>query len=74
MALDKTPEPAPPHQMDCEAETAAEVLFVCRDEACGRRVVVGKRQPRLTVIDRGDWHIPHVGSLGGLVIDGVEAA
>lgn len=62
------------HEMYCEAETAAEVLFVCRDEACGRRVVVGKRHPRLTVIDRGDFAVPHFGSLGGLVIDGVEAA
>jgi hypothetical protein len=60
--------------MLCEAETAAEVLFVCRDEACGRKVVVGKAHPRLTVIHRGDFFVPHVGSLGGLVIDGVDAA
>jgi hypothetical protein len=74
MAFSRTPGPAPSHQMRCEAETAAEVLFVCRDEACGRRVVVGKSRPRLTVIDRGDFSVPHVGSIGGVVIDGVEAA
>jgi hypothetical protein len=60
--------------MVCEAETAAEVLFACADEACGRRVVVGKSRPRLTVIDRGDFSARHVGSLGGVVIDDVRAA
>ncbi|GIF18427.1 hypothetical protein BJ973_008614 [Actinoplanes tereljensis] len=62
------------HEMFCETETAAEVLFVCADEACGRRVVVGKSRPRLTVIDRGDFSASHVGSLGGVVVDGIEAA
>nr|WP_296075713.1 hypothetical protein [uncultured Actinoplanes sp.] len=74
MAFPRTPEPAPSHEMLCEAETAAEVLFVCRDETCGRRVVVGKSQPRLTVIDRGDFMVPHVGSIGGVVVDDVAAA
>jgi hypothetical protein len=62
------------HEMVCQAETADEVLFACTDDACGRRVVVGKAHPRLVVIDRGDFSARHVGSLGGLVIDGVEAA
>lgn len=62
------------HEMVCESETAAEVLFVCADESCGRRVVVGKSQPRLTVIDRGDFTARHAGSLGGVVIDNVAAA
>jgi hypothetical protein len=61
------------HEMVCEAETAAEVLFVCVDESCGRRVVVGKSRPRLTVIDRGDFSVRHSGSLGGVVIDDVAA-
>jgi hypothetical protein len=60
--------------MVCEAQTDAEVLFVCRDEACGRRVVVGKLPPRLTVIDRGDFTVRHVGSTGGLGIDQVAVA
>jgi hypothetical protein len=68
------PEWTPSHEMVCEAETAAEVLFVCADEACGRRVVVGKFRPRLTVIDRGDFSARHAGSLGGVVIDEVAAA
>ena len=66
--------PAPFHQMASEAETSSEVLFVCLDEACGRRVVVGKSRPRLTVIDRGDFLVRHAGSLGGMAIDQVAVA
>jgi hypothetical protein len=63
--------PAPYHEMACEAETASEVLFVCLDESCGRRVVVGKSRPRLTVIDRGNFSVRHAGSLGGVAMDEV---
>jgi hypothetical protein len=66
--------PAPYHEMACEAETASEVLFVCLDESCGRRVVVGKSRPRLTVIDRGDFSVRHAGSLGGVAMDEVAVA
>jgi hypothetical protein len=68
------PDSVPSHEMVCEAETPAEVLFVCTDEVCGRRVVVGKSRPRLTVIDRGDFSVRHTGALGGVAIDEVEAA
>ncbi|HEY6596720.1 MAG TPA: hypothetical protein VI011_21845 [Asanoa sp.] len=44
------------------------------NDACGRRVVVGKSQPRLTVIDRGDFGVRHAGSKGGLAMDGVAVA
>lgn len=70
MALDSIPS----HEMLCEAETPAEALFVCANEACGRRVVVGKSRPRLTVIDRGDFSVRHAGSLGGVAVDEVDAA
>ena len=66
--------PAPYHEMACETETASEVLFVCLDESCGRRVVVGKSRPRLTVIDRGDFSVRHAGSLGGVAVDEVAVA
>jgi len=74
MVFQRNAEPTGSHEMLCEAENDAEILFVCTDETCGRRVVVGKSQPRLTVIDRGDFSVPHVGSRGGVVVDGVEAA
>jgi hypothetical protein len=74
MAADWTPSPVASHEMACEAETSTEVLFVCRDASCGRRVVVGKSRPRLTVIDRGDFSIRHAGSLGGVAFDEVAVA
>jgi hypothetical protein len=74
MAADWTPPPAASHEMTCEAETSSEALLVCADEACGRRVVVGKSQPRLTVIDRGDFSARHAGSLGGVAFDEVAVA
>jgi len=74
MATDPVPSPVLSHEMVCEAETAVEALFVCTDEACGRRVVVGKGLPRLVVIDRGEFSVRHAGSLGGVVIDDVAAA
>jgi hypothetical protein len=72
MARSSTPGAS--HEMVCEAQTADEALFVCTDEACGRRVVVGKFPPRLTVIDRGDFSVPHAGSAGGIAMDRVAVA
>jgi hypothetical protein len=74
MGADRTPGPGASHEMVCEAETATEVLFVCVDESCGRRVVVGKSRPRLIVIDQGDFSIRHAASLGGVAMDDVAAA
>ncbi|MEV6303058.1 hypothetical protein AB0M02_26830 [Actinoplanes sp. NPDC051861] len=62
------------HNMSCEAENGNEVLFVCTEAACGRRVVVGKGRPRLTVINQGDFSVQHFGSLGGAGISAVEVA
>jgi hypothetical protein len=60
------------HRMTCEGENAAEVLFVCGDERCGRRIVVGKSRPRLVVIDQGDPSASHIGSRGGVFVDRTE--
>ena len=73
MASDATPSTAS-HDMICEGENSAEVLFVCVDDSCGRRVVVSKSRPRLTVIDRGDFWVRHSGSVGGLAMGDVAAA
>lgn len=59
------------HRMVCEGENLAEVLFVCTEDRCGRRVVVGKTQPKLVVIDGGEFGTRHVGSMGGAFTDGV---
>ena len=74
MAFDPVASPVRSHKMVVDAETAAEALFVCTDQTCGRRVVVGKGRPRLVVIDRGDFAVRHAGSVGGVTIDEVQAA
>ena len=74
MAADSAPSPGASHEMVCEAQTPFEALFVCTTEACGRRVVVGKSRPGLTVIDRGDFWVRHAGSLGGVALDGLALA
>jgi len=74
MAANWPASPIAAHEMVCEAETSSEVLFVSTDEACGRRVVVGKSRPRLTVIERGDFSARHTGSLGGMAFDEVAVA
>jgi hypothetical protein len=74
MAPSSTPPRAASHEMLCEAETVAEALFVCMDEGCGRRVVVGKSPPRVAVIDRGDFWVRHAGLTGGATIDQVTVA
>jgi hypothetical protein len=67
------PEPAV-HEMVCDADTPGEALFVCTDPACGRKVVVGKAVPTLTVVTRGNFAARHVGSQGGPVMGGVTIA
>jgi hypothetical protein len=62
------------HRMICEGENAAEVLFVCTDDQCGRRVVLGKSRPKIVVIDDGEFGASHIGSMGGLSIDDVGVA
>jgi hypothetical protein len=74
MGVDSADSPVASHEMLCEAETSAEVLFVCVHDECGRRVVVGKSRPHLTVVNRGDFSIRHSGSVGGVAMDDVQAA
>ena len=50
------------HQMHIEAHNGAEFLFVCAEEACGRRLVL--QRGALVVIDQGDFHARHVGGFG----------
>ena len=57
-------EHATRHVMVCEAENTNEVLLAC--PTCGRKVVVGKGDAKLVVLDRGDVYAQHSGSTGGL--------
>jgi hypothetical protein len=57
------------HQLTTEADTGDDVLFVCREEGCGRRLVV-KRSGGLVVIDRGDFFALHTGGTLGMEVSG----
>ena len=74
MGPNVNPSSAASHEMVCEAQSPAEALFVCVDEACGRRVVVGKSPSRLTVIDRCGFWVRHAGSTRGVRMDQVTLA
>jgi hypothetical protein len=51
--------------MVAEARNDAEILFVCPERGCGRRLVL-KRSGGLTVIDQGDFFALHSGGTEGL--------
>lgn len=55
------------HHLNVESDNGEEILFVCDDSECNRRLVV-KRSGGLVVIDRGDFFACHVGGTGPLSV------
>jgi hypothetical protein len=53
------------HRMLIETQNDSEILFVCPEDGCGRRLVL-KRSGGLTVIDQGDFFALHSGGTEGL--------
>jgi hypothetical protein len=51
-----------------EARNDAEILFVCPEDGCGRRLVL-KSGGGLVIIDQGDFYARHVGGLGTISVD-----
>lgn len=51
------------HVLDVEADDGREILFVCPESGCHRRLVL-KRSGEMVVIDRGDFFARHVGGIG----------
>jgi len=51
------------HVLNIEADNGQEILFVCPDVDCGRRLVL-KRAGEMIVIERGDFFARHVGGCG----------
>jgi hypothetical protein len=52
------------HRFDIDSDNGDEVVLVCSDDGCRRRIVV-KRSGGLVVLDKGDFGALHVGgSLG----------
>ena len=57
----------PMHRMSVQADNGDEILLVCPEHACGRRVVV-KRSGGLVVLEQGDFYATHSGGSLGLSI------
>lgn len=55
------------HHLDIEADNGDDVVMVCPEDGCRRRVVV-RRSGGLVVLDRGDFFALHVGGTPGLSI------
>ena len=53
------------HGMTLEVDNGAELLFACRHEDCGRRLVL-RRSGGLTILDQGDFFALHRGGTPGL--------
>lgn len=56
------------HRLTIESDNGDEVLLVCPEPSCGRRIVL-KRSGGMVVLDRGDFSVLHAVSS-----DGVEMA
>jgi hypothetical protein len=50
----------PVHRMTVHADNGNEILLICPEAACGRRLVV-KRSGGMVVLDRGDFFAIHSG-------------
>ncbi len=55
------------HSLNVESDNGEEILFVCDEPGCDRRVVL-KRSGDLVVIDRGDFFTRHTGGTGPLSV------
>lgn len=55
------------HRLTTEADNGSEIVMVCPEERCGRRLVL-KRAGGIVVLDRGDFAARHVGGTSGLGI------
>jgi hypothetical protein len=53
------------HHFTAEADNGDEVVFVCPEAGCGRRLVL-KRSGGLVVLDQGDFFARHIGGSDGM--------
>lgn len=60
------------HELVVAVDNGVEVVFVCPDVDCGRRVVVNRRRGDYTVVQTGDFLATHAGAVGPLRV-GVDA-
>jgi len=55
------------HRFDIDSDNGDEVVMICPDESCRRRVVI-KRSGGFVVLDQGDFSALHTGGTHGLRI------
>ncbi len=55
------------HAMSIEDDDGDDIIFVCREEDCGRRVMM-RRSGGFVVLQRGDFFARHSGSNVGAAI------
>ena len=55
------------HHLAIEADNGTDVIFVCSEDGCGRRVAVS-RAGELVVVEPGDFYALHAGGTEGLRI------
>jgi hypothetical protein len=55
------------HRLDCTASPSGFVLE-CEEPECGRRLVIDRNRREMVIIDHGDQHAQHFGSMGGIEV------
>jgi hypothetical protein len=54
------------HRLRIEADSGHDVVFVCPEAGCGRRVALNRSTHELTVVVQGDFYASHSGGTNGL--------
>lgn len=61
------------HRLHIEADSGHDVVFVCTEAGCGRRLAINRYTRELTIVVQGDFYATHSGGTNGLWM-GVSAA
>ncbi len=56
------------HAMSLVERSGSELVFLCDEADCGRRLMIDARDARLVVIDPGDRTALHDGGTGGITL------
>ena len=54
------------HQMAIETDDGDDVVFMCREDDCGRRVMLRRRSQELVILETGDFFARHSGATSGM--------
>jgi hypothetical protein len=54
------------HHLRIEVDNGHDIVFVCTEVGCGRRVAINRQTHELTTIVQGDFYALHSGGTNGL--------